>query len=371
MNRNQPARTLPKIATWAVLLLLAGTVAAQVPESINFQGRLSDNSPQQNLITGDVAMEFRIFDGQTAGSQLWSESWSVVGVHDGLFSVMLGTNGSPLPASVFASGAERWLEIVVAGEVLDPRQRLGSVAFAHKSSLALDSGSLGGVPASGWQTGISESCNAGYYLRAVNADGTVVCEPDADSGGDVTGVSVGYGMTGGGIIGDVTVGLDFSIVGTATHTHPEFDDPFWEYLQTQPQQGQLVRVAPFERPVVLGWIREPVLITESSLNHEYPTGSDIHHWYSPASLVLPITFTFEMIFNDSVPMLTWMQEVITDESEDHREHTVIDLLDPIFQDLHQFTLENAWPSSWELLYLPDNVVGVRVTLTANDVTVTH
>jgi hypothetical protein len=49
------------------------------------------------------------------------------------------------------------------------------------------------------------SCASGSAVRTVNEDGTVLCEV---AGGDITGVSVGTGISGGGTSGAVSVSLD-------------------------------------------------------------------------------------------------------------------------------------------------------------------
>ncbi len=157
--------------------VVAGT-AAVVPSTMNYQGRLTDNTPQQAPITDVVPMQFSIWTLPVGGAQLWSESWATVQVNAGIFSVLLGSNGVPIPSSVFTDGDPRWLEVVVAGETLEPRQQLGAVGWAHKALTADDADTLDSLPASSFQQSITDSCPGGASIRAVNPDGTVVCEFD-------------------------------------------------------------------------------------------------------------------------------------------------------------------------------------------------
>ena len=64
------------------------------------------------------------------------------------------------------------------------------------------------------QNRITNACGVGYYIRAINEDGSVLCQLDAntDSGGDITGVTAGYGLTGGGSTGTVTVNADTTVL---------------------------------------------------------------------------------------------------------------------------------------------------------------
>ena len=52
------------------------------------------------------------------------------------------------------------------------------------------------------------ACGTGSSIREIAQDGTVTCHTDADSGGDITNVAAGVGLTGGGVTGDVTIDVD-------------------------------------------------------------------------------------------------------------------------------------------------------------------
>ena len=62
------------------------------------------------------------------------------------------------------------------------------------------------------QQRVAATCAAGSSIREIKEDGGVVCQADNDSGGDVTRVIAGAGITGGGTSGDVTVSADLAAV---------------------------------------------------------------------------------------------------------------------------------------------------------------
>jgi hypothetical protein len=57
------------------------------------------------------------------------------------------------------------------------------------------------------QRRVSDACPTGSLIRAINVDGTIICELDQNSGGDITSITAGSGMSGGGTSGDVTLSL--------------------------------------------------------------------------------------------------------------------------------------------------------------------
>jgi hypothetical protein len=112
-----------------VLVMIAFTlsVAQDIPNMIYYKGHLANSNGTP--ISGNKNMTFKIYTSQSGGSKLWEDSYNNVEVNSGVFSVLLGS-GNSLPVSVFASGS-RFLEIIIGGETLNPRQQIASVPYAH------------------------------------------------------------------------------------------------------------------------------------------------------------------------------------------------------------------------------------------------
>lgn len=125
------------IFTFAIVLVTVILSNAQVPQLINYQGKLKDASG--NPVDDTVKMQFSMYDAETGGTGLWAETQTVQ-VTDGLFNVLLGSV-NPIPYSVF-SGAEVYLELKVRSDpAMTPRQRLVSVGYAMHAD---DADKLGG-----------------------------------------------------------------------------------------------------------------------------------------------------------------------------------------------------------------------------------
>ncbi|MFC1475301.1 hypothetical protein ACFLQG_01505 [Candidatus Zixiibacteriota bacterium] len=125
-----------RIILFTILVLLicgvnTAPVIADVPQVINYQGRLTDTSGDP--LNSTVQISFTIFDG--GGASKWTEIHSSVVVSDGLFNVLLGTT-NPIPDSIF-NHPDRYLGMKVGGDgELTPRTKLTSVPYAMRSSQA-------------------------------------------------------------------------------------------------------------------------------------------------------------------------------------------------------------------------------------------
>lgn len=103
--------------------------ASSSTQMINYQGRLTDSAGMP--INGNTTVTFSIYDGETVGTSLWSETQTVT-VNQGIYQVQLGTI-NPIPDDLF-NGSERFLGVKVGSDPeLTPRSRITSVAYAFNS----------------------------------------------------------------------------------------------------------------------------------------------------------------------------------------------------------------------------------------------
>jgi formylglycine-generating enzyme required for sulfatase activity len=140
--------TLPPLRTLAlVLTLTTAALHAQVPQIINYQGRVAVGNPAVNfdgsgafkfaLVNGDGTQTYWSNDGtSTAGSQ--PTAAVMLPVVKGLYSVLLGdtslTNMAAVPASAFGNDDVRlrvWFNDGTNGsQLLTPDQRIAAVGYA-------------------------------------------------------------------------------------------------------------------------------------------------------------------------------------------------------------------------------------------------
>lgn len=112
-----------------LLLVLVSSSSAQVPQLVNYQGKLTN--PSGAPLTDTLSIVFTIYNAEVGGISLWTETQSAVVIEKGIFNVLLGSV-TPIPYSVF-DGSVRYLGVAIGGDPEIPRKSIVSVPYAYKS----------------------------------------------------------------------------------------------------------------------------------------------------------------------------------------------------------------------------------------------
>ncbi len=210
----------------AICVLVWSNAPAQVPRTLSYQGVLTDSlgNPKPD---GTYNFTFRLYDASTGGSPLWTDTKDLY-VSKGLFTTMLGDK-TPFGASV-AFDRHYWLGVTLEpGPELSPRMELASAAYSI-SALQADSARITGTVPDGSVTNakiptgqVVKSINSikdnvtlagGSNVSIVQSGDTLKVSATPGGSGDITGVTAGKGLTGGGSSGDVSLGLDTTLTDT-------------------------------------------------------------------------------------------------------------------------------------------------------------
>jgi cell shape-determining protein MreC len=217
-----------RFALAVAALLAPALLLAQTPlgTAFTYQGRLDDNGAAAN---GRYDLQFQLFDAATGGTALGEVALNNVRVASGLFTVNLDFG------PVF-SGAARWVQVGVrpggqsgAFTILSPRQELTPAPSASYSLKAGDAATLGGLSCStsevpkwngsAWacaavtDTLAGLSCSSGEVAKWNGSAWACAGDVVGTSGGSVTSVAAGEGLTGGTITTSGTLAVSFAGTG--------------------------------------------------------------------------------------------------------------------------------------------------------------
>ena len=107
-------------AILAALFVIGPACAQSVPDSINYQGKLTD-SLGQPVPDGPYQVQFKLYTVDTGDTPFWTSSSVNVTTSGGLFTTQI----QPLTAADLAGKTDVWLEIIVSDpngpQTLSPR----------------------------------------------------------------------------------------------------------------------------------------------------------------------------------------------------------------------------------------------------------
>jgi hypothetical protein len=234
---------LKRLLMAAAMLSLSGLATAVAPDTLGYQGRLTNGGVAVN---GNVTVTFRLYSVASGGLALWTEAQSLP-VSNGLYSATLGQS-TAFPGSLFTQPL--WLGVSLnADPEMTPRQPLTSTPYSQRaksadtanyaSALSVTPTTCGtgqfaqGISAAGNAVGCAAAgtgtvttvtasapiassggatpnltlaaCSSGQILK--HNGSTWACAADANTGGTVTSVVTGAGLTGGPITTTGTIGL--------------------------------------------------------------------------------------------------------------------------------------------------------------------
>ncbi|MBI9067187.1 MAG: hypothetical protein JEZ09_07840 [Salinivirgaceae bacterium] len=198
---------MKKIYLFLILITIYIIVNSQnVPTTISFQGKLEQNS---ELVNGAKSMTFSI------GS--WQET-QTINIYNGIYTVKLG-EVNPIPSTLFEENNLK-LNISIDGETLSPDIILSTSPYASFSEKANNTNLLNGenpeyylgIKTLNNISGDSErniSLVAGDNISLIIENNNIIINSTASGtgGGDITGVMVGQGLSGGGETGDITISI--------------------------------------------------------------------------------------------------------------------------------------------------------------------
>ncbi|MFC1476114.1 tail fiber domain-containing protein [Candidatus Zixiibacteriota bacterium] len=126
--------------TLLLVVCLASSIWADVPQLINVQGILLDTDGDP--VTAPVDVTFSIFGVVSGGNPLWTHAYPIAPDDQGRFDIVLG-EGDPIGHDIF-DGTERYLGIAVESDPeMVPRTKLTTLSYSYR--VATVDGAAGGI----------------------------------------------------------------------------------------------------------------------------------------------------------------------------------------------------------------------------------
>jgi len=186
MNVKQAVKLA--LAALLVMMIHPAVPRAASPPFLPIQGLLTDSAG--NLISGDVAVTFTIYDAEVSGSALWSEAQTVL-VEEGIFAVYLGETES-IDLSMFLTYTHLWLGIQVESDAEMDRVYLGSTPYTGYAEYCGNIPShshpfsevTGTIPGSALPDAVvvgPDSCPGTDKAVGIDASGELICATDQDT----------------------------------------------------------------------------------------------------------------------------------------------------------------------------------------------
>ena len=199
-------RRLLTSGIFVVFCFLTVVILAQVPQLLNYQGRLTDDKGIPIITTTTV--RFSLYQGGDAatpgsGTLCYQEDASVTPDDNGVFSHLIGSGSvisGTLDSTVFQTADPVFLEITIdpagASETLLPRKQIVTVGYSFKSELADDADTVDGQDSSAFSPVVHnhdpDYVNEGQadsVTSAMIVDGTIV-DADINASANIAGSKI-------------------------------------------------------------------------------------------------------------------------------------------------------------------------------------
>ena len=221
-------RSLGVAALALVVLVASSSISAQTTV-FSYQGRLIQGG---NPANGPFEMQFKLFDAPSGGSQIGTTvTINPVTVTNGDFSVRLDFGASAYP------GADRYLDITVAGTPLAPRSQILSTPYAIRaltvSGPVTGSNPTASLTVTNAQPGIPNPEPGNLPPAALRGEATSTVDSNVGllgignggAGLGVVGITNGNGTTSGQGDAIGVLGLSFSPTGETIGVKGEVSSP--------------------------------------------------------------------------------------------------------------------------------------------------